>query len=132
MPEIIENQKDKFNCTRNLYPNIDKISEAIADIITDYGWSAFALIYDSPNSLVRLHQVLQRRDTDDIAVGIYYLPAGSDIRPLLKEITKSGETRIIIDCSIENTINILKLGLQIKLKDEYIVSSKIYLVYNYD
>lgn len=111
--------------TRNMYPDTDAMARALGDVVMNYGWTGFALIYDSIDSLTRLQYVLQLR----LKVAVYRLPE-SDFKPILKEIAKSGETRIIIDCSIENTMEVLLKATELNLKEEYVVGrqSKYHIV----
>lgn len=102
-----------------MFPDTETLARAVGDVVMNYGWTGFALIYDSIDSLTRLQYVLQLR----LKVTVYRLPTDFDFRPVLKEIAKSGETRIIIDCSIENTIEVLRTASGLNLKEEYVVST---------
>lgn len=116
-PENSGNPNNKF--TRNLFPSTDALARALGDVVMNYGWTGFAVIYDSIDSLTRLQYVLQLR----LKVAVYRLPTDSDFKPILKEIAKSGESRIIIDCSIENTMEVLRKASEVNLKEEYVVGS---------
>lgn len=115
-PENSGNPNHKF--TRNLFPETDTLARALGDVVMNYGWTGFAVIYDSIDSLTRLQYVLQLR----LKVSVYRLPTDYDYKPILKEIAKSGETRIIIDCSIENTMEVLRKASEVNLKEEYVVT----------
>lgn len=118
-PETSGNPYRQF--TRNLFPDSDKFARAIRDVVANYGWTGFVIIYDSLDSLARLHYVLQL----NAKVNIYRLPKDSDdFKPIMKEISRSGETRIIIDCSIKNTIEVLRIADDVNLKEEYVVSRR--------
>lgn len=114
-PENVGNPNHKF--TRNFFPETHTLARALGDVIVNYGWTGFALIYDSVDSLTRLQYILQLR----LKVSVYRLPIGSDFKPILKEISKSGESRIIIDCGIENTLEVLRVASEVNLKEEYVV-----------
>lgn len=60
---------------------------------------------------------------DVIQTGIPYimrqLPEMGDYRPLLKEIQKSGEIHIILDCQIDKILDILRQAQEVKMMEEY-------------
>lgn len=116
-PENGGNPNKKF--TRNLFPMSDKYGRAVSAFVHNYGWTGFAIVYDSLDSLTRLQYVLQL----GAKANVYRLPTDSnDYKPILKEISRSGETRIIIDCSYENTVEVLRVAAEVNLKEEYVVS----------
>lgn len=119
-PEIKKNRIHRF--TRNIFPDISLLSEGLVDIIKNFEWKRFGIIYDNKESLIRLNNVLQILPAGYKAVTVYKLPERDSIKSFLKSIAKNMEHRIIIDCSIENTIEIIKQGLNVKMMDEYMVS----------
>ena len=57
---------------------------------------------------------------DDVSINLRQLDLDTDdYRPLLKEIKKAGETRIVLDCDFEKVGNILKQAEEIGLVSEY-------------
>lgn len=48
--------------TLNLYPDTDTLSRAYADLLIDYTWKSYTIIYDEDDSLTRLKDVLQIHD----------------------------------------------------------------------
>lgn len=109
--------------TRNIYPDISLLSSALVDIVRNYDWKKFAVIYDSEESLLRLNDVLQMFPVGYKAVTVYKYPGKDFVRPFLKDIAKTLENRIIVDCGIENTIEIFKQGLDVQMMGEYMVTS---------
>lgn len=118
-PEINKNPYHKF--TRNIFPDTTLLSKALVDVVRNYDWKKFAIIYDSDESLIRLDGVLQMFPTGYRAVTVYKFPGKSNIKLMLKEISKSLENRIIVDCSIENIAEIIKQGMDVKMMTEYMV-----------
>lgn len=111
------NPHKKF--TRNMFPMADKYARAIGSFVHNYGWNSFAIVYDSSDGLARLQYILQL----GAKAKVYRLPADSeDFKPVLKEISRSGETRIIIDCKYKNIIKVLQIASEVNLKEEYVVS----------
>lgn len=123
--ELLNIQNRQY--TRNLFPSANLFSRALAEIIVDYDWKAFTIIYDSRESLVRLHDVLQIHSPGDNPVTVRELPADSDYKPLLKEVALSGETRILLDCSPEKIEEIIRQAIGVKMMEEYQVSLHCFL-----
>lgn len=107
--------------TRNIYPDIGLLSNALVDIVQNYEWKKFAVIYDTDESLLRLNDVLQMFGIGYKQVTVYKYPGKEMARSFLKDIAKTMENRIIIDCSIENSMEIIKQGLEVRMMDEYMV-----------
>lgn len=56
---------------------------------------------------------------EDNPVTIRQLPIGDDYLPLLKEIKVSMENRIIIDCTPEKVVELLKQATLVKMLEDY-------------
>lgn len=117
------------NFTRNLYPKSDALAHALFDIVTDYEWKFFAVLYEDGYSLMRLHDILQAHEALGKSVAIYQLPNDDNFKPLLKRISKSGVNRFIVDCSLENLAKIIQQGIQFNMTQEYIVGDESILLY---
>lgn len=118
--EIKKNPYHKF--TRNIFPDSTLLSRSLVDVIKSYGWSRFAIIYDSDESLIRLNGVLQMFPIGYKSVNIYKFPKNKDdIKIILKEISKSSENRIIVDCNLENFAEIIKKGAEVNVMTDYMV-----------
>lgn len=118
-PELPEYKRPFRKFTRNFFPTSNHFSRALADLLVDYDWSAFTIIYEDDYSLMRLHDVLQIHDTEDSPVVVRKLVEGDDFMPMLKEIASFGETRIILDCSGDKVLSILKQAIPVKMLEEY-------------
>lgn len=118
--QISKNPYHKY--TRNVFPDAALLAKSLVDVITSYGWQSFAIIYDSDESLIRLNGVLQMFSFGYKAVNIYKFPKNKDdIKIILKEISKSFENRIIVDCSLENIAEIIRKGTEVNVMTEYMV-----------
>lgn len=71
---------------------------------------------------MRLQDVFQIHGPSDSPVTVRFLGTGPDFRPLLKEIQNSGETRIVLDCSVDNILEIFRQAKDVKLMEDYQVS----------
>lgn len=105
--------------TLNVYPDNEKLSEALAALIVDYSWKSFTIIYETDESLMRLKDVLQIHNPDDSPITVRQIGADPDYRPLLKEIEKSGETHIVLDIHVDKIIPLLMQAQEVKLLEEY-------------
>lgn len=118
--EISKNKYHKF--TRNIFPDSKLLSKSLADVVKNNDWERFTIIYDSPESLIRLNGVLQMVPFGYKHAKIYKFPKDkSDMSVILKQISRCYEQRIIIDCSLENTAEILRQGIKFNMTTEYMV-----------
>ena len=76
------------------------------------------ILFETEESLVKLQEVLKLPKTfDDLKIVYQQLDQFTDdYRPLLKELRKSGETRIVLDCRFDKILSILKQADEIGLK----------------
>lgn len=44
------------NMSLNVHPDSDKLAEALADIIKDYSWKSYTIIYDTDESKYFFHK----------------------------------------------------------------------------
>lgn len=118
--EIKKNLYHKF--TRNISPDTALLSQSLVDVVENFGWKRYAIIYDSNESLIRLNGVLQINPFNYQRANIYKFPKDkSDLPVILKQILKSFEHQVIIDCSLENIAEIIRQGLKLKMMTEYMV-----------
>lgn len=92
------------------------------EVLKNFAWKRFAIIYDSDESLIRLNGVIQMFPFGFKLVNIYKFPKNkNDMKVILKQISRSYEQRIIIDCSLENIAEIIRQGAEVKMMTEYMV-----------
>ena len=72
--------------------------QAYANLVDNLGWKSLVILYENEDSLVKLQEVLKLPISfDSVKITMRQLYTNTDdFRPLLKEIKKSGETRIIL------------------------------------
>lgn len=120
MPEeltAITEYRNQF--TRNFFPENELFARALAQVIVDYEWDSFTLIYENNNSLEQLQDVLQIHESTDKPVTVRQLGLTDDYKPLLKEIKVSGESRIVINCNPEKVLKLLQQAAEVKMLEEY-------------
>ncbi|XP_055588380.1 glutamate receptor ionotropic, kainate 2-like [Uranotaenia lowii] len=105
--------------TINLYPEADVLSRALRDLIVDYSWKSFTIIYDSDEGLMRLKDILQIHGPGDNPITVRQIDDDPDYRPLLKDIQSSGESHIILEVHPSKILEILRQAKEVKMLEEY-------------
>uniref|UniRef100_A0A3B4WUY2 Glutamate receptor n=1 Tax=Seriola lalandi dorsalis TaxID=1841481 RepID=A0A3B4WUY2_SERLL len=96
----------------NLYPDYSSLSYAILDLVQFLKWKTATVVYDDSTGLIRLQELIMAPSRYNIRLKIRQLPLDTqDTRPLLKEMKRSREFRIIFDCSHHMAAQILKQDL---------------------
>ena len=95
--------------------------KAFADFVRDVGWKSFIVLYETEDGLVKIQELLKLPKTfADIQIKMLQLtPGTTDYRPLLKEIKKSEETRIVLDCDYDKISLILAQANEVGLLTDY-------------
>ncbi|KAM4567435.1 glutamate receptor ionotropic, kainate 3 isoform 1-T1 [Fundulus diaphanus] len=104
----------------NLYPDYSSLSYAILDLVQYLKWKTATVVYDDSTGLIRLQELIMAPSRYNIRLKIRQLPLDSeDTRPLLKEMKRSREFRIIFDCSHQMAAQILKQAQTMGMMTEY-------------
>ncbi|XP_042867492.1 glutamate receptor ionotropic, kainate 2-like [Penaeus japonicus] len=99
----------------NLYPYPPSLSEAYRRILMALQWREFVILYDTNDALVKVQTLLRE---SSFLVTVRQLE-GEDYRPLLKEIRRAQQKRIVLDVSSNLIYTVLKQAAQIGLMGEY-------------
>lgn len=118
-PEMKDYKRPFRQFTRNYFPSPNAFSRALADLVEDYDWKSFTVIYEDDYGLMRIHDVLQYHNIENGPVMVRKIDDGDDQMPMLKEIALYGETRILLDCRMDKIISILEQAKKVKLLEEY-------------
>lgn len=118
-PEMSDYKRPFRQFTRNFFPSPKAFSRALADIIQEYDWKSFTIIYEDDYGLIKLHDILQYHDFTNGPITVRRIDDEEDQMPLLKQIAQYGETRLILDCSLERVITILEQAKKVKLLEDY-------------
>jgi len=105
----------------NVHPHPAKLGRAYADFVRQIGWKSFVILYENEESLVRLQELIKLPKTfSGVQITLRQLtPDTLDYRPLLKEIKKSEETRVILDCDFDKVELILRQADEVNLLTDY-------------
>lgn len=111
---------DKHNLTVNMYPDSEVLSAALLDLVDDYDWDHFTIIYDDDARLIQLKDVLGAHGPADAPIIVRKLDDGDDHRPLLKGIQDMEESRIILSIDKDRVVNLLRQAAEVKLFGDYV------------
>ncbi|KAG7262846.1 hypothetical protein CRUP_035905 [Coryphaenoides rupestris] len=104
----------------NLYPDYFSLSYAILDLVQYLKWKTATVVYDDSTGLIRLQELIMAPSRYNIRLKIRQLPLDSqDTRPLLKEMKRGREFRIIFDCSHQMAAQVLKQAQMMGMMTEY-------------
>ena len=94
---------ERSDFSLNIHPHPSMLGKAYVDFIRSVGWKSFVIVYQDEKSLVKLQELLSMpKSFDDVKITLRQLyPDTDDQRPLFKEIKRSGETRIVLDCEFQ-------------------------------
>lgn len=120
-------QSDNF--TLNIFPKSDAFAQALFQIILEFGWKNFAVLYENEDSLDRLSYILEEEVVFGKKIPIYSWPADTEFQSFMKYLSKTGINYFIVDCSIENWLEFLEIGRQFNMTEEYIVRVFPFLVF---
>uniref|UniRef100_A0A8C2TZQ0 Glutamate receptor n=1 Tax=Coturnix japonica TaxID=93934 RepID=A0A8C2TZQ0_COTJA len=110
--------KDTFYV--NLYPDYASLSHAILDLVQYLKWRSATVVYDDSTGLIRLQELIMAPSRYNIRLKIRQLPLDTDdARPLLKEMKRGREFRIIFDCSHLMAAQILRQAMAMGMMTEY-------------
>lgn len=103
--------------TLNLYPDSDFLAEAFANVLVDYSWKSYTVIYENKENLIRLKDVLQIHDPKSMPISVRQLD--DNYGSLLKEINARGDFNIILDITAEKIVPFLKEAANVKMLGDY-------------
>lgn len=114
---LISESSEENKMTLNFYPDSDVLAEAFANVLVDYDWKTYTVIYENKENLIRLKDILQIHGPKSSAINIRQLD--DNYGSLLKEIKNRGDTRIVLDISAEKIIPFLTEAVNVKMLTDY-------------
>jgi len=105
----------------SVQPHPSLLGRAYADFVKKANWKSAIVLYQTEEGLVRLQELLKLPKTfSGFKITLRQLtPDTDDYRPLLKEIKKSEETRIVLDCDYDKIATILAQADELTLLTDY-------------
>ncbi|XP_063982898.1 glutamate receptor ionotropic, kainate 2-like [Diachasmimorpha longicaudata] len=120
MPNILtrwDSDGTRLNAV-NLYPHASTLSQIFPDLVMEFKWKSFTIIYDNTDGLIRMNKLLERWDPKGYPVTLRHLGEGPNYRPILKRVKNSGEKNIVIDCAFDILEQVLLQSQQVGLLSE--------------
>ncbi|XP_046399579.1 glutamate receptor ionotropic, kainate 2-like [Ischnura elegans] len=100
----------------NLLPYPPAMAKVYVDLVKAWKWKQFTVIYENDDGLVRLSELLKMYDPKGYTVTVRQLDdEDGNYRHVLRKIKRSGETNIVLDCSIDILYEVLKQAQQVGL-----------------
>ncbi|XP_024085331.1 glutamate receptor ionotropic, kainate 2-like [Cimex lectularius] len=114
-------QSEWFVASINLHPDYQLLAKGLLAIIKDMDWKSFAIVYEDPDSLIRLQEVLKAsrlgKTAEDNVIFTAWKLEGDDYRPIFKQMLS--ETRIILDCSADKILKALADAKEVDMLGDY-------------
>lgn len=95
----------------NMYPDPSSIAQMVTDLVVAAEWQSFTILYENPEWLPRLSQLLELYDPKGETITVKRIDVGlptKNYRAILREVKLLSDVCIVIECSIENLAEILK------------------------
>ncbi|XP_028050144.1 glutamate receptor ionotropic, kainate 2 isoform X2 [Monomorium pharaonis] len=102
----------------NLYPHPNALSMFFQELIEEYKWKEYAILYDNVDGLMRMNRLLKLPNMNTISAMVFHLGSGPNFRQTIKEVKMFGYKNIIIDCSYDILASVLKQALQVGIMSE--------------
>ncbi|KAK5650421.1 hypothetical protein RI129_001450 [Pyrocoelia pectoralis] len=104
----------------NLYPDTSELSRSFVDLIQNWKWNSFTIIYENNDSLYKVKYLLEIYDQIQNTITLRQLQSGGDHRKLFVELKRSGDKHYVIDCSMNILEEVLQQAQQVGIMtDEY-------------
>ncbi|BFF96201.1 glutamate receptor ionotropic kainate 2 [Drosophila madeirensis] len=112
-------ERPNHQMTLNLYPSQVILSKAYADIVQNFGWRKFTIVYDSSDAkaAARLQDLLQLREVHNDVVRVRKFQQDDDYRVMWKSIR--GERRVVLDCPPGMLVELLNSSSEFGLTGQF-------------
>lgn len=113
----------------NMYPAAASLAKMITDLVIAAEWKSFTILYEQPIWLPRVAELLQLYDPKGYTITIRRIDLGLPVknyRAMLRRVKMSSDHCIIIECSAESLVEVLKQAQQIGImidKYHYIITN---------
>lgn len=110
--------RDYFSIS--VYPDYMSLSTAYADLIKEWKWSKFTVIYEDNDGLIRLQEVLKLAQGANHKVTVRKLAQHtSGYITMFKDLKAKNEYQIVIDCHSSKVKSVLHEALKVNMLSEY-------------
>lgn len=97
----------------NLYPTEQTLAQIAVDLVHNFEWGSFTIIYETASLLPRMADLLKLYDNKGYTVTVRQIDLGltsrnkKNFRAVLRRIKQADDTRIIIECSVDSLTEVL-------------------------
>jgi ionotropic glutamate receptor len=97
----------------NLYPSEGTLVQAALDLLQNFEWGSFTIMYETASWLPRLSELLKMNDVKGSTITVRQIDLGitnrnkKNFRAVLRRIKQSDDKRIIIECSVDSLSEVL-------------------------
>ncbi|XP_071628678.1 glutamate receptor ionotropic, kainate 2-like isoform X6 [Temnothorax longispinosus] len=102
----------------NLHPHPDSLSMVFQNLIEEYKWKEYAIIYDNTDGLIRINRLLKLQNLNTTFAMVFHLGSGPNFRQTMEEVKMSGYRNLIIDCSYNILASVLEQAQQVGIMSE--------------
>uniref|UniRef100_A0A0K8V3R8 Glutamate receptor 1 n=1 Tax=Bactrocera latifrons TaxID=174628 RepID=A0A0K8V3R8_BACLA len=118
-PSEALSDRQHSSMTLNVHPNNILLSRGLAEILQSFSWRSYTIVYETERELQQLQDVLQVGEPSNNPTTVRQLTEGPDFRPFLKNIKLSTDSCIVLHCSTDNVMKILKQANELRMLGEY-------------
>uniref|UniRef100_A0A1B6CLB4 Glutamate receptor n=2 Tax=Clastoptera arizonana TaxID=38151 RepID=A0A1B6CLB4_9HEMI len=93
-----DSRQRRGSCLVNLFPYPPVLAKVYADIVGEFQWKTFTLLYADDEGLLRLNELLKLFTMKPYHVTVRQLDEGLDYRETFLKMKKNGEKNIVLDC----------------------------------
>jgi glutamate receptor, ionotropic, invertebrate len=107
--------------TINIHPHPDTLSKVFIDMVTDWEWKSFTILYESASYLPFTSDLLKYYDRNGYTVSVEQLNLKDDgnYRSVLQRVKMTEEKNIVLHCSIDILPEVLKQAQQVGIMTEH-------------
>lgn len=118
--------------TLNFYPEADVLAKAFSDVLIDYTWKHYTIIYENEENLIRLKDILQvhpaKAENPTKLMRLDHMSNMEDKKKFGSLLKSVSSKNVILDIGINHTVEFLRQALDVKMLGDY----NKYLITNLD
>ncbi|XP_055379346.1 glutamate receptor ionotropic, kainate 2-like [Condylostylus longicornis] len=112
-------EKSFHKMTVNVFPSMQTISKAYADIMTNYGWKQFTIVYEDDITLLKLQDVLQLNAIHRGGIRTYKFDRSEPFGTIWKKSFYDQDTKIVLDCSPDIIKKVLESAIEFNMTEQF-------------
>ncbi|XP_055855889.1 glutamate receptor ionotropic, kainate 2-like [Episyrphus balteatus] len=118
-PEESMTERMNHRMTVNVAPSTSILSKAYSDIVYNYAWKGYTVLYEDDEALVRLQDLLQLKRIHEEEIKVRKFTRDDDYRTVWKVAKHQGERRVILDCSPELLADVVNSSIFFNMTGQF-------------